>query len=63
MKKKNYAIIGDGEQCKCGEPMQRREKLRVTSKMLSKKYYYNTYDYCIPCKRIVLYDEHRVINR
>ncbi|MBT7338299.1 MAG: hypothetical protein HN802_01195 [Candidatus Jacksonbacteria bacterium] len=61
-KKKNYEIIGDGEICKCGKPMQRREKIRVTDKMKSGAYYYKEYDYCVPCKRIVLYDHHKVMN-
>ena len=62
MSKINYNTIGDGQECKCGEPMQRREKIRVTSKMLSKKYYYHTYDFCVPCKRIVLLEDYKVIN-
>lgn len=60
---KNYAVIGDGEICKCGRPMERRERVKVTKEMLKKYWYYKEYDYCIPCKRICLYDHHKVINK
>ena len=62
MSKQNYENIGDGEICTCGKVMQRREKLRVTAKMKRGFYYYKEYDYCVPCKRGVWYEHHKVMN-
>ena len=42
--------------------IERREKIKTTSQMLKKKRYYHTYDFCVPCRRILLHDEHRVFN-
>lgn len=50
--------------CKvCRGEMFTKKHSKITSKELSRNYYFSQWDYCIPCKRVQHYERYKVITR